>query len=167
MYVHTGWLDVMAVVLLILANGFFSAAEISIVSVRKSRLAQLISEGVSVAHTVAALKEDPSRFLATAQIGVTVVASMASVISGAAAVRFLEPVVKRALPPVMVEWAEFTTLSITVILISYFTLVLGELVPKSLGLRHSERLACVSARPINSLSRLASPLVRLFGGVPT
>jgi putative hemolysin len=162
MYVHTAWLEVVAVVALILANGFFSAAEISIVSVRKSRLAQLISEGRTAAHVVAALKEDPSRFLATVQIGVTVVASMASVIGGAAAVRYLEPSVRSALPSALWEWSEVIALSITVTWISYFTLVFGELVPKSLALRHSERLACLSARPTHRLSRLAAPLVTLL-----
>lgn len=160
MYVDAAWLDVMAVALLILANGFFSAAEISIVAVRKSRLAQLVTEGHPVARIVAALKEDPNRFLATVQIGVTIVASTASVIGGAAAVRFLEPLIKRALPAALMEWAEFIALAGTVVLISYFTLVFGELTPKSLALRHSERLAGLCARSINRLSVLAAPLVK-------
>jgi putative hemolysin len=162
MYVQTAWLDVMAVGLLILANGFFAAAEISIVSVRKSRLAQLIAEERHVARIVLALKEDPSRFLATVQVGMTVVASMASVIGGAGAVRFLEPVVSRVLPGAIHDWAEAVALTITVVLISYFTLIVGELVPKSLALRHSERLACLTGRPIHRLSHLAAPLVKLL-----
>ncbi len=162
MYLDTASLELGAIVALILANGFFSAAEISIVAVRKSRLSQLITEGRAVANVVVALKDDPSRFLATVQIGVTVVSSMASVIGGAAAVQYLEPMMRAALPRVMVHWAEFIALAITVASISYCTLVAGELVPKSLALRHSERLACLSARPINRLSRLAGPLVRLL-----
>ena len=162
MYVHTAWLDVVAIGLLVLANGFFSAAEISIVSVRKSRLAQLITEDRHVARVVMALKEDPSRFLATVQIGMTVVASTASVLGGAASVRFLEPVVRSTLPAVAQPWAEVVALAITVVLICYFTLILGELVPKSLALRHSERLACLSGRPINRMSRLAAPLVKVL-----
>jgi putative hemolysin len=162
MYVQTAWLDVMAVGLLILANGFFAAAEISIVSVRKSRLAQLIAEERHVARIVLELKDDPSRFLATVQIGMTVVASMASVIAGAGAVRFLEPIVSQALPAAVHDWAEAVALTITVVLISYLTLIIGELVPKSLALRHSERLASLTGRPIHRLSRLASPLVKLL-----
>jgi magnesium and cobalt exporter, CNNM family len=164
MYVHTAWLDVAAVVALILANGFFSAAEISIVAVRKSRVAQLITEGRGAARIVAELKEDPTRFLATAQIGITVVASMASVIGGAAAVRFLEPGLRTLLPPFLAQWAEFVSLAITVVCISYLTLVLGELAPKSLGLRHSERLALIGAGPIHRLSQIANPLVKLLTG---
>lgn len=160
MYVNTAWLDVAAILVLVLANGFFAAAEVAIIAVRKSRLAQLISEGERWASTVAALKEDPGRFLATAQIGITVVGSMASVIGGAAAVRYLEPVLRSALPALSVQWTEALALSATVIFISYFTLVLGELVPKSLALRHTERLAYVSARVIDRLALLAAPLVK-------
>jgi putative hemolysin len=162
MYVHTGLLDVLAILVLILANGFFSAAEIAIVSVRQSRLAQLIEAGDTQAPVVAALKSDPTRFLATAQIGITVVASMASVIAGAAAVTFLQPPLRGMLPSAIVDWAQFIALAITVILISYLTLVLGELAPKSLALRHSERLSGLCARPLNRLSIIAAPLVKLL-----
>ncbi|HVO25331.1 MAG TPA: hemolysin family protein [Candidatus Margulisiibacteriota bacterium] len=160
MHLDTASLELLAIVVLILANGFFSAAEISIVVVRKSRLAQLISDGRAVASVVVALKDDPTRFLATVQVGVTVVSSMASVIGGAATVRYLEPLVHALLPEMLSQWAEFVALSITVVLISYFMLVVGELVPKSLALAHSERLACLAARPINRVSLLAHPLVK-------
>jgi putative hemolysin len=159
MYVHTAWLDIATILALILANGFFSAAEISIIAVRKSRVAQLISEGQPVANTVAALKEEPGRFLATAQIGVTVVGSMASVIGGAAAVRYFEPVLSELLPVAVQGWGAALALAATVMVISYFMLVFGELVPKSLALRYTERLANFSARPIYQLSNLVSPLV--------
>jgi putative hemolysin len=160
MYVNTVWLDIGAILALILANGFFSAAEISIIAVRNSRLAQLISEGESAARTVAALKEEPGRFLATAQIGITVVASMASVIGGVAAVRYFEPLLRDVLPATLLQWNEPLALAATVMVISYFTLILGELAPKSLALRHTERLANFSARPIHRLSILAAPLVK-------
>ena len=160
MYVHTAWLDIAAILALILANGFFSAAEISIIAVRNSRLAQLISEGESAAKTVAALKEEPGRFLATAQIGITVVGSMASVIGGAAAVRYFEPLLRDGLPAAVQQWSAALALTVTVMVISYFTLVFGELAPKSLALRYSERLANFSARPIHRLSILAAPLVK-------
>jgi putative hemolysin len=162
MFAYSASLDLLAVALLILGNGFFAAAEISIVAVRQSRLAQLITEGHAAAKIVTALKEDPSRFLATVQIGMTVVGSTASVIGGAASVRFLEPIVRNSLPAILVGWAEFVALSVTVVLISYFSLVFGELAPKSLALRHSERLAGLCARPINRLSIVAAPLVKLL-----
>lgn len=162
MYVHTVWLDVLAILVLILANGFFSAAEIAIVAIRKSRLAQLVTEGRPIATTVASLKEDPTRFLATVQVGVTVLGSMASVIGGAAAVQYLEPVLQRLFPTLTIRWTGAIAISITVALISYFMLVLGELAPKSLALRHSERLATFAARPIDRLSSIAAPLVKVL-----
>jgi len=162
MTAHSAWLDLFLIGFLILANGFFSAAEIAIVSVRKSRLAQLIAEGSHVARVVASLKEDPSRFLATVQVGVTLVGSMASVFGGAASVHSLAPILQTILPPVAQAWAEIIALSFTVVVIAYFTLVAGELVPKSLGLRHSERVALLSAQSIHGLSRIAAPLVKLL-----
>jgi putative hemolysin len=161
MSVDAALLEVAGIVTLILANGFFSCAEISIVAVRKSRVAQLIGEKRPGAAIVAALKEDPSRFLATVQIGVTVIGSMASVIGGAAAVEFLTPLIVRTVP-VLADWAPFAALSITVALISYFTLVVGELFPKALALRHSDRLACVCAPVIHGLSLAAAPLVTIL-----
>jgi magnesium and cobalt exporter, CNNM family len=162
MDVNAALLEALGIAALIVANGFFSAAEISIVAVRKSRLAQLIAEKRPGASILAALKEDPGRFLATVQIGLTVVSSMASAVGGAAAVGSLAPSIKRMAPPMLAEWADFLALSITVAVISFFTLVVGELAPKGLALRHSERLACLTARPISSLSWLAAPLVKLL-----
>lgn len=159
---NSPWFDIALVALLILTNGFFSAAEIAIVSVRKSRLAQLISEHVAAATVVKNLKEDPARFLATVQIGVTFVGSLASVLGGVLAVRTLEPILRSVLPPSLGQWTEATALSLTVAAISYATLIVGELVPKSLGLNHSERIACLAARPIHGLSTAAAPLVKLF-----
>jgi putative hemolysin len=79
------WLEPFLIFLLILANGFFAAAEIAIIATRKSRIDALLEKGVRSAAAVARLKNDPDRFLATVQIGVTVVSSLASAIGGAAA----------------------------------------------------------------------------------
>ena len=85
------WLEPGLIFALILANGFFAAAEIAIVATRKSRIDALLEKGVKSAAAVARLKNDPDRFLATVQIGVTVVSSLASAIGGAASSGFLEP----------------------------------------------------------------------------
>jgi len=162
MYVDTAWLELGTIVLLILVNGFFSAAEIAIVTARKSRIAQLVAEGRPAAAVVKELRDDPGRFLATVQIGVTVVGSMASVLGGAGTVTYLTPLFRSALPTLSDTWVEALSLAFTVTVISYVTLVIGELVPKSLGLRHSERLALHCARPIHRLATLAGPLVRLL-----
>src|ERR1041384_7369104 len=77
--------------ILILANGFFAASEIAMIATRKSRIDSLVEKGVKSATAVARLKNDPDRFLATVQIGVTVVSSLASAIGGAAAIAYLKP----------------------------------------------------------------------------
>src|SRR3954470_19151254 len=169
------WLEALLILALILANGFFAAAEIAMIATRKSRIEALLEKGVRSAAAVARLKNDPDRFLATVQIGVTVVSTFASAIGGAAAIGYLKPQIA-ALPfPFATRWAEAIALVIVVLPISYLSLVLGELVPKSLALRYSEQIACFVARPIEFLSRVTSFFVkaltassnlvlRLFGG---
>jgi putative hemolysin len=154
------WLEALLIFLLILANGFFAASEIAVIAMRKSRIDALVEKGVKRAAVIARLKDDPDRFLATVQIGVTVVGSLASAIGGAAAIGYLKPQIV-ALPFSFAErWAEAIALLIVVLPISYLSLVLGELVPKSLALRHSERIACFVARPIELLARASAVIVK-------
>jgi putative hemolysin len=169
------WLEPALIFALILANGFFAAAEIAIIATRKSRIEALLEKGVKSAAAVTRLKNDPDRFLATVQIGVTVVSSLASAIGGAAAIGYLQPKIE-ALPISLISrWSEFIAILLVVLPISYLSLVLGELVPKSLALRFSERVACLTAPLIVFLSRISAPLVkaltvssngvlRIFGG---
>ncbi|MFQ5683123.1 MAG: hemolysin family protein [Candidatus Binatia bacterium] len=145
---------------LILANGFFSASEIAMIATRKTRIDTLLEKGVKSAQAVARLKNDPDRFLATVQVGVTLVGTLASVIGGAAAVNYVMPLIQSL--PVAAEWAQSIAILLVVVPIAYLSLVLGELVPKSLALRFSEQIAFLVARPIDLLSRLTSFLVRLL-----
>jgi putative hemolysin len=169
------WLEPILIFILILANGFFAAAEIAIIATRKSRIDTLLEKGVKSAAAVARLKNDPDRFLATVQIGVTVVSSLASAIGGAAAIAYLQPKIAALPIPIIARWSELIAILVVVLPISYLSLVLGELVPKSLALRFSERIACRTAPLIDFLSRANSPLVkaltassnavlRIFGG---
>ena len=169
------WLEPILIFFLILANGFFAASEIAMIAMRKSRIDALVERGVRSAAVVARLKADPDRFLATVQIGVTVISTFASAIGGAAASGYLKPQIA-ALPfSFAARWAEAIALLIVVLPISYLSLVLGELVPKSLALRYSEQIACFVARPIDFVARITSVFVkaltassnlvlRLFGG---
>jgi putative hemolysin len=168
------WLEAILIVALILANGFFAASEIAVIAMRKSRIDALVEKGVRSAGIVARLKNDPDRFLATVQIGVTVVGTLASAIGGAAAIDYVRPQIE-AMPFPFSSWAQAIALLIVVLPISYLSLVLGELVPKSLALRYSERIACFVARPIDLLARLSALFVkaltassnavlRIFGG---
>ena len=85
------WFEALLILALIFANGFFAAAEIAMIAMRKSRIDALVDKGVRSAAAVARLKADPDRFLATVQVGVTVVSSFASALGGAAAIGYLKP----------------------------------------------------------------------------
>ena len=160
MTVQDFWLEALLILALIFANGFFAAAEIAMIATRKSRIDALLEKGVKSAAAVARLKNDPDRFLATVQIGVTVVSSLASAIGGAAAISYLKPQIAALPLPLVARWAEAIALLIVVLPISYLSLVLGELVPKSLALRYSEQIACFVARPIEFLARVSALFVK-------
>jgi len=156
------WFEAVLIMLLILANGFFAGSEIAIVSVRRSRIDQLIEQGYASAQVVGRLKDDSDRFLATVQIGMTLVGSLASAVGGAATVKYLDPVFQQSGISFLQEWSGILALGTVVVVISYLSLVLGELVPKTLALRHPERIACVVARPLDLFSRIFSVVVRLL-----
>jgi putative hemolysin len=158
------WLEPILIFALILANGFFAAAEIAIITTRKSRIEALLERGVKSAAAVARLKNDPDRFLATVQIGVTLVGSLASAIGGAAAIGYLQPKIAALPLSFGPRWSLLIAIIIVVLPISYLSLVLGELVPKSLALRYSEQIAGLVARPIDFLSRKTSFLVKTLTG---
>ena len=156
------WFEAAMIFLLILANGFFAASEIAMIATRKSRIDQLLEQGVKSAAAVARLKNDPDRFLATVQIGVTLVSTLASAIGGAAAIDFVKPLIEALPLPFVAQWSEPLAILFVVLPVAYFSLVLGELVPKSLALRYSEQIAFLVARPIDFLSRVSSFLVKIL-----
>lgn len=162
MFTEGLWFEVVVIFFLILANGFFAASEIAVIATRKTRIDSLVEKGVRSAAAVARLKEDPDRFLATVQIGVTLVGTLASAIGGAAAIEFLKPIVESLPLPLVTRWGESVAILLVVLPIAYLSLVLGELVPKSLALRFSERIAVLVAHPIDLLSRLTSFPVRIL-----
>lgn len=156
------WFEIGLIFFLILANGFFAASEIAIIATRKTRIDTLLEKGVRSAAAVARLKNDPDRFLATVQIGITLVGTLASAIGGAAAIEFLKPLIRSLPLPLVAEWGESIAIFLVVLPIVYLSLILGELVPKSLALRFSERIAIWVARPIDLLSRLTSIPVKIL-----
>ncbi len=164
MFLESFWLVAMLIFGLILANGFFAASEIAIIATRKTRIDALLEKGVGSAAVVARLKDDPDRFLATVQIGITIVGTLASAIGGAAAVEFLTPIITSLDLPWLADSAKSISIMTVVIPIAYFSLVLGELVPKSLALRFSEQIAFFVARPIDLLARMTSFLVSTLTG---
>jgi putative hemolysin len=156
------WLEIIFIAVLIMLNGFFAASEIALISARRSRVQQLASDGDPRAKRVVGIQQDPDRFLATVQVGVTFVGTLASAVGGVAAVRALSPMIGGIPLPFMPAMAEPLALVFVVVSITYATLILGELVPKSLALRHAVSLALLVSGPLDSLAKAASPLVRLL-----
>lgn len=152
------WLQFAVILLLILVNGFFSLAEMAIISARRVRLQHAAETGRGSAKLALALKHDPSRFLSTVQIGITIVSVLAGVFGGAA---FAEQVAV-ALAPFSGQ-AHPLSLVLVVIVISYLTLILGELVPKRVALRRPEAIAMRLAAILNGLTRIAAPVAWLLG----
>jgi putative hemolysin len=151
--------ELLFIFFLILANGFFSGSELAILSARKSTIARLIAAGSSRARMVEKLQNDPHRFLATVQIGVTVVGSLASAVGGTTAVKFLVPVLQTSAIPFIRETAEPLAIGLVVALVSYFSLILGELAPKTIGLQQADRVALLVAKPINAIATFAGAAV--------
>lgn len=159
---ETIWVELVVVLLLILANGFFAGAELAIVSVRRGRIAQLVAAGNKRARIVEQLQADPHRFLATVQIGVTLVGTLASAVGGAAAVEVIKPHLQQAPIRLVSEAAEPLALLLVVGCIAYLSLILGELVPKALALQYSEQIALGVARPIRFLARVGGLAVSVL-----
>lgn len=135
----------------------FAGAEIAIIALRKTRLAQLVEEGRASARAVTRLRDRPERFLATVQIGITVVSSTAAAFGGASLSARFAPWIAR-FPP-FARYSEQLAFALVVALVSYLSLVLGELVPKSIALRSSERYALLVGRPLLALAHVARPIV--------
>jgi putative hemolysin len=145
------------IVVLILLNGIFSATEIALVTIRRSRLQQLADEGNGGAIRVQRLKENPGRFLAVIQVGITFLGFLASAFAAVSLVDGMQEALDDLGLPVGVA----STLALVVVtgVLTLFTIVFGELVPKQIGLAHSERVAFTFSRLIEVLGRLFAPLV--------
>ncbi len=152
--------EVIVVFLLILLNGLFSLGELALISANRARLAVLERKGLPGAKQARALAEDPQRFLPTVQVGITGVGILSGVFGGARLAGRLEPVI--AAIPVLAPFAGSLALALVVLLITYLTLVLGELVPKQLALRHPEHVAAWAARPLMWIAAAARPAVWLL-----
>jgi putative hemolysin len=152
--------ELTVVLLLVLANGVFAGAEIAVVALRKARIAELAEEGHGGARAVLALRRDPERFLATVQVGITVIGAAAAAFGGASIARKLEPSFARV--SFLAEHAEAVALAVVIAGVSYLSVVVGELVPKSLALRGAERYALMIARPLVGLAWAARPIVWLL-----
>ncbi len=154
------WIEILFILILILINGFFAGSEIAVVSSRKSALHKLLKSGRHSASIVSKWLKEPEEFLATVQIGVTLVGVLAATVGGAIAIEYLKPQLQKIF--YLYRWAEPLAIGIVTLIITYLSLVFGELVPKSLALVHKEEMALRIARPILVLSKIAAPFVRIL-----
>jgi putative hemolysin len=152
--------DLLIILLLIIVNGALAMSEIAVVSARKARLQQSAEAGDTRARAALELAKHPTRFLATVQIGITLVGVLAGAFGGASVAARLTPWIGRV--PLLAPHSEAISLGLVVVVITYLSLVIGELAPKQLALYAPERVAAFSAQPMRWLSNLASPLVRLL-----
>ncbi len=158
-------MDIGLILILILVNGVFAMSEMSLVSSGLARLQKLAAEKRAGAKAALKLHQDPSRFLSTVQVGITSV----GILSGALGEAALTEPLQRHLQgiPLLTNYAEPMALISTVILITYFSVVIGELVPKRLALLHPENIAVIIAGPMNALAKITSPLVWLLSSSST
>jgi putative hemolysin len=153
-------LEIAVVLVLVTLNGLFALSELAVVSARRSRLRALAQEGRKGANRALALAADPSRFLSTVQIGITAVGLIAGAYSGATLTADLTVIlIDRGVPNVAAEWLAYIGVFSA---ITYLSLIVGELVPKNLALRHAETIACAVAPLMTTLSRVAAPAVWLL-----
>ena len=150
-------LQLSIVLLLILVNGFFAMAEIALVSARPARLQPLAAAGSHGAEAALELKSDPSRLLATVQIGITIIAVLSGTFGQATFGERLQDYLSES-GGFLGAYAHAIAMAVVVIGISYFSLILGELVPKRIALTHPERIAAALARLMRLLAWLSAPL---------
>jgi putative hemolysin len=151
--------EVLVILGLIVANGFFAAAEIAIITSRRSRLEQQAGSGDWGSRIAVELARNPTRLLAVTQVGMTLVGTLAAVFGGAHLVGYLAEQLARIPLPAVSQRAESIALVLVVLAISFFSLVFGELVPKRLALANAERLARIVAGPMHWLAMAGRPVV--------
>jgi len=152
--------EILILIFLILVNGFFSMSEIAVLSSRKSRLQQQAEDGITGAKTALALSEKPTHFLSTIQFGITLIGILSGAFGGATVATGLEVWLNHY--DWQAQYSKPLSVGIVVILVTFFSLILGELVPKRLALNDSEKIASAVAPLMLFFSKLASPLVRFL-----
>ncbi len=150
--------EITLILLMVLLNGAFAMSELAIVSARRGRLQAMARRGSQGAVVALQLAEEPQRFLPTVQVGITLVGVLAGAFGGARVAATVAPY----LQPLLGVYAQEVALVLVVVLITFLSLILGELVPKQLALRAPEAIAVLVARPMSALSRGAAPVVWLL-----
>jgi putative hemolysin len=153
-------MEILVILILILLNGIFSMSEISLVSSRKNRLESASKKGSAGAKIALELASSPNRFLSTVQIGITLIGILTGMFSGENITKDLE--IKILQFPVLQDYAHTLAVSIVLIAITFFSLVLGELVPKRIGLTYPETIAKLISQPMKMISIGTAPFIWLL-----
>ena len=153
-------LNIALILVFILVGGIFAAAEMALVSLRDSQIRQLANRGKR-GRTIARLTENPNRFLSAVQIGVTLAGFLSAAFGGATLADDLAPVLQR-LGPVRAAWPTTVALVLITVVISYVSIVLGELTAKRLALQRSEGVALMLGPFVDFIARIARPVIWLL-----
>lgn len=154
-------IEIIFIFLLLVGNGIFAMAELAIVSSRKSRLQQYAAEGDEKAKKALSIANSPSQFLSTVQIGITSVGILSGAFGGATIAEHLERDLVEAIPA-FAEYAEAFSVILVVVITTYFSIIIGELVPKRLALKHPEKIASYLAGPMLAITKFARPFERIL-----
>lgn len=155
-------MQIIILLILILINAFFAASEIAFISLNDAKIEMMVKDGNKKAKTIAKMLKTPSRFLATIQIGITLAGFLSSAFASDSFADDLAPILYNAMPSISFEtWKGISIIIITIIL-SYFTLIFGELVPKRIAMKKYEKIAFGSIGVINFISIVTSPFVRFL-----
>jgi putative hemolysin len=149
--------EIVIILVLILLNGILAMAEFAVVSAKKTRLQHRVDSGDKRAAVALELANEPTHFLSTIQIGITLVGIFAGAFGGATIARELALYLEKF--PLLAPYSDFLAIAVVVVIITYLTLIFGELVPKHLALNNAENIASSVAKPMRFLSVIASPLV--------
>ena len=152
--------EILIIFVLLLINGLLAMAEIAVVSSRKARLQQRAEDGDRSAAEALELARNPDEFLSTVQIGITLIGILAGAFGGATLSELLESILSTV--PALAPYSGPLSVAVVVLAITFFSLVIGELVPKRIGLNSPEKIAMAAARPMRTLSTITKPLVSLL-----
>ena len=156
----SSWIDIGILVVLICMNGAFAMSEVALIASRRARLQRMAEDNTPGAKRAADLNADPNRALSTIQVGITSIGLLSGIFGESA---LAKPVAEWLMTlGVGKETASALGIGLVVVLLTYFSIVLGELVPKRVGLTDPERLACRVSPILNALSVIAAPFVKLL-----
>lgn len=153
--------EIVIIIALVILNGVFAMSEAAIIASRKARLQQMVERGDRRAAAALALAEEPNRFLSAVQIGITLIGILAGVFGGATVAGQLADALRQV--PALAGIADPLSYGIVVLITTYLSLIIGELVPKRLALRSPERIAMLIAIPMRTLATITSPVVTVLG----